>query len=108
MSIDQAIADILAASSSADLLGCEVEVNGSPLVCVRRRLTTEEASAFAGGRYESEGLIMEGVRLTVDQAQLGYTPPLQSTMVIDGPEYTVRRVERRGRLLRITATRYLG
>jgi hypothetical protein len=106
MSVDTAIADILAAASSDAALGRPVSVDGEIVVCTTRSLTVEEASQFAGGRFADDGLAVEGLKMTVDRQLLGYIPAMRSNMVVGGAEYTVSRILQSGDKLRLTLTRY--
>jgi hypothetical protein len=107
MSIEQALAD-LAAATSSDVLGRPVEIDGKTIDCVKRNLEQEEAMAFAEGRFAGDGLLIEGFRISVDRNLLAYQPVVGGRMEVDGHSYDVRQVQTSGDLLRITLTRYLS
>ena len=104
MSRAEAKAAILAAINGTDL-GDLILLDGRWIPTVRRDLDVEEASAFSGG-YESNGLLVEGMRLTVDGALLAYAPVVGGGMMVGDKQYKVRLVSESGNRLRITLTRY--
>lgn len=104
--IEQALADMASAASSPEILGRSHQLNGAPVVCIVRALTVEEASAFAGGRYEGDGLTVVGCRVTVDVELLASRPVVDGVVNVDGDQYTVRVVDTIGTMLRLTLTRY--
>lgn len=105
MSRDQAIADMLGALSSS-ILGSSVVVDGTPLEAVKRTLPQEEALAFAGGEFAAEGLLVEGIRLTVNSDSLTYQPVVDGEMTVDGLRYDIKAVSKSGNKTRITLLRY--
>ena len=102
MSRQQALADILAATSDG-VLGTGVVIDGKPVQAVRRGLTAEETEMFARA-----GLSVEGIRLSFDVAALGWQPTVGSGLNVDGRDYRVRRSHLTGSLLKLTLTRKVG
>ncbi len=105
MSRAQAIAD-LAAATAEDVLGGMVNINGTDLVAVKRNLTQEELVPFTAGRYGGDGMLIEGVRLTVTADNLSYEPVAGGEMTVDWVDYTVRTTQKIGLNRRITLTRF--
>jgi len=106
VSRDQAIADLIGATSSS-ILGSSVVVDGVTLEAVKKTLPQEEALSFAGGQFAMDGLLVEGIRLTVDIALLPYPPMVRGEMVVDGVRFEVKAVSKSGNKCRITLLRYL-
>lgn len=102
MTLEQAMADLTAASSSTDRLGQTVNIDGNDVICVKRDLTVEEATAVSSGL----GVSVEGLRINVDKDLLQYQPVYNGAMVINGREHAVSRISASGNLLRITLVRY--
>lgn len=100
---DQALADIVAATSS-EVLGQPVVIDGISVDCVKRDLTVEEAALLPS----RNGLGIEGLRINVDRNLLLYQPAYNGLMVVDNREYEVNRIGTSGDLLRITLVRYTG
>lgn len=103
MSIEQALAD-LAAATSADHLGRQVVVDGVEVSCVKRELTVEEAQSFADGFGQG----VEGLRLTVSRTELGYEPRYGQEITVDGKRYTVKLLKSSGDVRTITMMRFTG
>ncbi len=106
MTRDEVIANMLGALSS-DVLGVSVVVDGVPTQAVKKNLPQEEAMAFAGGQFAQDGLLVEGIRLTVDVTSMVYPPVVGGEMVVDGPRYDIKAVAMSGNKWRITLLRYL-
>jgi hypothetical protein len=106
MTRDDAIADMLSACSTSGI-GSTIDVDGISLDAVKKNLSQEEALAFAGRQFAMDGLLVEGVRLTVDSRQLFYPPVIGGEMLVDGLRYDIKAVSRSGNKCRITLLRYL-
>ena len=102
MSREQALADLLAAASSTEILGSNVLIDGTVYQAVKGGLTREESQAFAAA-----GLIVEGIRISIDVAKLGYQPTVGNWLKVDGRDYEVIRSQLSGALLQMTLTRNL-
>ncbi|KJS00889.1 MAG: hypothetical protein VR65_10810 [Desulfobulbaceae bacterium BRH_c16a] len=107
MTIEKALADLAAATSSG-VLGRPVDIDGFAVDAVKTGLNQEEAQAFAGGHFGADGLLIEGIRLTVDRNKLSWQPVVGGRMKIDGADYDIRQVGEIGILLRITLTRFIS
>lgn len=107
MTIEQALAD-LATATSAEHLGRQHMLAGVPVVCVKREMTAEEASAFAGGRFAADGLAVEGIRVTVDSGLLTHIPVVGGQLNVDGFDYDIKTVTKTGNMVRISCLRYLS
>ena len=103
MSREQAMADILAAATSLEVLGSNVLIDGVGYTAIKRGLTREENQVFAVA-----GLVVEGIRISIDAAALGWQPTVGSGLNVDGRDYEVRRSHLSGGLLKMTLTRNVG
>lgn len=97
------MADILAAASSTEVLGSSVLIDGAPYTAVKAGLSSEEHQAFA-----MAGLVVEGIRISIDLAVLGWQPPVGSWLNVNGKDYEVRNSNLVGDLLKMTLTRNVG
>ncbi|MBU1567439.1 MAG: hypothetical protein KJ630_17670 [Proteobacteria bacterium] len=107
MGIEEALAD-LATATTSEHLGRQVEINGVVVTCVKSSLKQEEAVSFGGGRFNQDGLAVEGVRLAIDKSLLPYSPQTGGRMTVDGQTYDIRTVNTQGNLLLITLTRFIA
>lgn len=108
MSIEQAMAD-LAAATSTEHLGRAMEIEGVPDVpAVKVSMTAEEALSFSGGAYSRNGLGVEGCRVTVAAAYLSAMPVVGGVFHVSGQRWDVRKVGVRCSNVRITLTRFIG
>ena len=98
----------LAAATSADVMGSTVEIDGAPCGAVKKSLSQKEALSFAGGQFAVDGLLVEGIRLTVDVTTLPYRPMVGGEVDIDGDVYDVKAIAKSGDKWRITMLRYLA
>jgi len=103
MSREQARADILAAASSTEVLGSTVLIDGVPRTAVKVGLSREEHQAYA-----LAGLAVEGIRISIGLAELGWQPTVDSGLNVDGKNYTVAKSRLSGDLLKMTLTRNVG
>ncbi|MFT5728742.1 MAG: hypothetical protein ACI8PB_002898 [Desulforhopalus sp.] len=104
---DRALAQLTAATSD-DAMGTMMKIGTKDISAVRRNLKVEEAAAFGGGMYVDDGLKIEGVRLTVDVAKLGYEPVNGALLIVDDKKYTIGLVQKIGNNRRITLTRFVS
>lgn len=97
---DQALNDILAATSS-EVLGQGIVIDGKPMDAVKKSLTTEDMvkSGF-------DGISMEGIRITLSLAALGYAPVYGQELIVNGVVWTANLTSVNGDRLRLTLTRY--
>lgn len=103
MSRAQALADILAASSNTEVLGSTVVIDSVSYQAVKGGVTREEAQAFAAA-----GLMVEGIRISIDLGALGWQPSVGNWLNVDGKDYEVIRSLLSGSLLKMTLTRNVG
>lgn len=99
---DNAIADILAATSP-EVLGQNIVVDGVALSAVVKSLTHEEVTAIG-----FDGISIQGTRLTLSAATLGFVPVHGQRLDVDGVVWNTLAVIRNGDRLRITLTRYVS
>lgn len=98
----EAMADILAAASSLEVLGAGVLIDGVEYTAVKTGLSREENQAFAAA-----GLAVEGIRISIDLALLGWQPTVGNWLKVDGRDYEVIKSRLSGGLLKMTLTRNL-
>lgn len=99
----EALADLTAAGSSSEVLGSPVVIDGAPYTAVKKGLLQEEAQAL-----NVMWKIVEGIRLSIDLAALGYQPAIGSWLTVDGKSYEVNRSQLSGGLLKMTLIRTMG
>ena len=97
------MADILAAASSPEMLAGSVLIDGVEYTAIKRGLTREENQAFTAA-----GIAVEGIRISIASAALGWQPTVGSGLNVDGRDYEVRRSHLSGGLLKMTLTRNVG
>jgi hypothetical protein len=103
MSRAQALADILAAASDPEVLGSTLVIDSVSYQAVKGGVTREEAQAFAAA-----GMMVEGIRISIDLTALGWQPSVGSWLNVDGKDYEVIRSQLSGSLLKMTLTRNVG
>jgi hypothetical protein len=103
MSRDLAFADLLAAASSLDILGVAVVIDGKECVVSKVGLSAEESQSFSAA-----GMMVEGFRISMDAAVIGWQPAVGSWLTVDDREYEVVKSMLSGSLLRLTLTRNVG
>jgi hypothetical protein len=99
----EALADINAAASSPEVLGSSVVIDSVNYQAVKKGLTREEAQSFSAA-----GLMVEGIRISIDLTALGWQPSVGSWLNVDGKDYEVIRSQLSGSLLKMTLTRNVG
>jgi len=99
----EAQADILAAASSGEVLGGPVMIDGTEYTAVKGGLSVDERHAFAAA-----GMSVEGLRISIDVAALGFQPTLGSWLNVDGRDYEVVKARLAGSLLKMTLIRNVG
>ncbi len=96
-------ADLTAAASDPEVLGSAVVIDGVSYQACKKGLSQDEARDFAAA-----GLMIEGLRLSIDLTALGWQPSVGSWLNVDGKNYEVNRSQLAGNLLKMTMTRNVG
>jgi hypothetical protein len=97
------MANILAAAGDTEVLGTSVTIDGISCIVVRTEMSGKEAGTFA-----ALGLAVEGIRITMAIADLGYQPVIGKMMNVDGKRYEVKRSYLSGQKLKLTMVRPIG
>lgn len=101
---DNALAQLTGALTP-EVMGVVHNINGTDMSVVVRSLTVKEASAYSMPDYDNNDMSVEGMRLTVSVADLGYEPTRGGRISVDGDTFTVAAVSIIGGNRRIIMTR---